>query len=186
MPISFRQGPDSIIPTPAFPRRGGRGLFASSLTLSPLWGEGLYVILAPVGLPRPRTPATGSDGTSPTGGVVLLNERDEVIYDFQGNAIRLPRERWLHIMDPSGDHPYMVDMWKELVETLENPEVIVRSTRFPYTSRIYHRWFDNTPVGGKWVRVVTNFPASGDAFVLTAYSEDQVIAGEVLWQKEDR
>lgn len=106
-----------------------------------------------------------------------------MIYDFQGQPIRLPGERWLHIIDPSGDHPYMADMRAQVIDTLGNPEVVVRSTRFPDTSRIYHGWFENTPLGSKWVRVVVNFVENGDAFVMTAYAEGEVIAGEVIWRK---
>ncbi|MYC29301.1 MAG: hypothetical protein F4X65_04320 [Chloroflexi bacterium] len=106
-----------------------------------------------------------------------------MIYDFQGRPIRLPWERWLHIIDPGGDHPYMVDMRAKVIETLGNPDVIVRSTRFPDTARIYHRWHEDTPLDSKWVRVVVNFVDNSDAFVMTAYAESQVIAGEVIWRK---
>ena len=108
-----------------------------------------------------------------------------MIYDFQSQPIRLPWERWLHIINPYGDHPYMVDMRPQVTETLRNPDAIVRSNRFPYTARIYHGWFENTPIGSKWVRVVVNFVDNDDAFVLTAYAESEVIDGEVIWRKEN-
>ena len=79
----------------------------------------------------------------------------------------------------------MIDMWAEVKETLENPEVVVRSARLPETSRIYHKWFEDTPIGSKWVRVIANFLVNGDAFVATAYADSQVIAGEVIWRREN-
>ena len=51
-----------------------------------------------------------------------------MIYDFQGRPIRLPWERWLHIIDPHGDHPYMVHWREELEETLKEPDLIIQST----------------------------------------------------------
>ena len=107
-----------------------------------------------------------------------------MIYDFQGQAIRLPWERWLHIIDPAGRHDYMASMRSELVDTLKNPDFVVRSTVVPEVGRIYHKWYEHTVVGSKWVRVVVYFFAYDDAFVATAYAHARVIAGEVLWSRE--
>ena len=109
-----------------------------------------------------------------------------MIYDFQGNAIRLPWERWLHIIDPSGKHEYMELMRPELVETIRNPETIVQSNRSPDTVRIYHRWFEDTAVGSKWVRVFIRFFDHGDAFVLTAFAKNTVARGQELWRREEQ
>jgi hypothetical protein len=78
----------------------------------------------------------------------------------------------------------MAMMRSELEETLRDPDLIISSTRFPERVRIFHKWFDRTVVGSKWVRVVVNFLDNGDAFVLTAYADNEVIAGEELWRKE--
>ena len=107
-----------------------------------------------------------------------------MIYDFQGRPIRLPWERWLHIIDPHGDHPYMVHLREELEETLKEPDLIIQSTVNPELGRVYHKWYEETVVGGKWVRVVVYFLADDDAFVATAYVDSEVIAGEVLWSRE--
>ena len=92
----------------------------------------------------------------------------------------------MHIIDPAGYHPYMASMRDELVETLKVPHLVVRSTVQPDIGRVYHRWYEHTPVGSKWVRVVVYFLADGDAFVTTAYSGSEVIAGEVLWSREEQ
>ena len=106
-----------------------------------------------------------------------------MIYDFQGQPIRLPWERWLHIIDPDGRHAYMASMRAELVETLEDPDLVVRSTVDMAIGRIYHKWFQSTAVGSKWVRAVVYFISESDAFIATAYVHGDVIAGEVLWRK---
>ena len=109
--------------------------------------------------------------------------RDETVIDHQGQPIRLPYERWLRIIDPAGRHGYMASMWEELESTLKDPDLIVRSNTYPDIGRIYHKWYERTVVGSKWLRVVVYFLADGDAFVATAYVHGEVIAGEVLWRK---
>ena len=105
-----------------------------------------------------------------------------MLYDFQGQAIRLPWERWLHIITRK-DHPYMVHLREEMDGTLRDPDVIVRSTRKPEIGRIYNKRYERTAVGSKWVRVVVYFIDASDAFVVTAYVDDDVISGEVLWRR---
>ena len=119
----------------------------------------------------------------PVKGRGIINERDEVIYDFQGRPIRLPWERWLHIITRK-DHLYMVHLREELEETLKGPDLIIQSNVNPESGRVYHKWFEQTVMGSKWVRVVVYFLADDDAFVATAYVDNEVIAGEVLWSRE--
>ena len=78
----------------------------------------------------------------------------------------------------------MVSMREELEETLKDPDLVVQSTVNQEFGRIYHKWYEQTVIGSKWVRVVVYFLADGDAFVTTAYVDEEVIAGEALWSKE--
>ena len=80
----------------------------------------------------------------------------------------------------AGAHPYMVAVRAELDETLKDPDVIIRSMDDPARSRLYFKWFENTVVGDKWVRVVVKFLDDGDAFVLTAFVREILDSGEVL------
>ena len=66
----------------------------------------------------------------------------------------------------------------------ERPYVIIRSMDDQARSRLYFKWFENTVVGDKWVRVVVKFLDDGDAFVLTAFVREILDSGEVLWRKE--
>ena len=94
-----------------------------------------------------------------------------IIQDFQAQPIRLPAERWQHIIDR---HPYMV-------ETLLDPDTIRKSNSEPDTVRIYYKWFENTVVGRKWVSVVVEFLDDDDAFVRRIPAP-----GEEIWQKENQ
>ena len=116
----------------------------------------------------------------------IINGGDEIIIDFQGQPIRLPYERWLHITDPAGDHPYMLHLRAEVELTLQDPEVIIRSTRYPDTARIYHKWFVDTVVGDKWLRVAVNFLEDDNVFVMSAYANRRIIRGAELWRKAIR
>ena len=113
----------------------------------------------------------------------IINEREEVIYDFEGRPIRLPWERWLHTTRP--EHPYMLYMRSELVETLQNPDFVSRSSTDPASVRIYIKWFENTYVGNKWLRAIVKAEDDIDSFVLTAFVRPRADAGDVIWQKEN-
>ena len=89
----------------------------------------------------------------------------------------------MHIIDPAGQHPYMIDMRAELVLTLQDPAVIIRSKDDPEWSRIYFRWFENTVVGAKCVRAVVKFLDGVDVVVLTAFTRERPDSREVLWRE---
>ena len=113
----------------------------------------------------------------------IINGRDTVILDFQGQAIRFPYERWLHILS---SHPNMVDMRETIGETLRDPDIVIRSNSAPERARIYQKWMVGTIQGDKWVRVIVRFFADGDAFVLTAFTRNLMETGETLWRKGDK
>ena len=77
----------------------------------------------------------------------------------------------------------MVYLRAELELTLQDPEVVIRSTRYPDTALVYHRWFADTVVGDKWLRAAVNFLEDGDAFVLSTYASRRIVPGEELWRK---
>lgn len=88
-----------------------------------------------------------------------------VITDHRGANIRFPDERWRHIC---ADHPEMTPLYQAVCDTIAGPEVIANSSSDPAAVKLYHKWYADTSVGGKWLRVVIKF-LNGDAFVLTAY-----------------
>ncbi len=49
------------------------------------------------------------------------------VVDKTGRTIILTKERWAHITEPSSLHSYMSNFRKEIQETLEKPDKIVKS-----------------------------------------------------------
>ncbi len=105
------------------------------------------------------------------------------IEDPQGRVIRLPDERWMHITRPT--HSYMVTMRELVVGTLQNADVIRKSSSAPDTVRLYYKWFDETAVGPRWICVVVKL-IGADAFVMTAYATSRLKAGEQIWDSRTR
>ena len=98
-----------------------------------------------------------------------------VLFDYQGLPIRLTQERRLHILQ----HPEMRSLEPAIGQTLDGPNQVVLSLSDP-TARLYYRYFEGTPVGGKYLCVVVKVLLD-DAFVVTAYLTDSVKKGPVLW-----
>jgi hypothetical protein len=101
-----------------------------------------------------------------------------VLTDYTGRKVRLTDERWAHI----SEHPEMKNMRLALEETLRAPTVVVESLSEP-ASRLYHRFYPRSMVGGKHLCVVVKFSAD-DAFVVTAYLTDRLKKGKVLWPEK--
>ena len=101
----------------------------------------------------------------------------KTLVDFQGRPVRLTDERRKHILE----HPEMAGMESDLVKTLREPELVVRSLT-DETAALNYRYYLHTLVSGKWLCVVVKY-AGADAFVLTAYLTDKPKRGEVLWRK---
>jgi hypothetical protein len=101
----------------------------------------------------------------------------KTLIDFQGRPVRLTDERRQHILE----HPEMAGMESALVETLRDPQLVIRS-RTDETAPLNYRHYLRTLVGGKWLCVVVKY-GDADAFVLTAYLTDKPKRGEVLWRK---
>ena len=102
----------------------------------------------------------------------------EILTDFKGTAIRLTQERLSHILE----HPEMREMKAAVVETLLNPEKVVRS-RSDASVSLYYAFQERTVTGPKWLSVVVK-QSEEDAFVLTAYLTDTIKKGEELWPGE--
>ena len=57
---------------------------------------------------------------------------------------------------------------------------LVRRSRLDEAVRLFHEFYAQTIVGGKWLCVVVKY-VENDAFVVTAYLTDKPKAGEDLW-----
>ena len=95
--------------------------------------------------------------------------------DYQGQPVRLTRERLDHILD----HPEMVHMVAAMEQTLAAPELVVRSLTDEQVVLAY-RFHRDTRMGDKWVCVVVKYTET-DAFILTAYLTDKPKKGRQKW-----
>lgn len=99
----------------------------------------------------------------------------KMLVDYLGKAVRLTDERLAHITK----HAEMVNMQHALEETLNKPQLVIRSSA-DETASLNYRFYYGTLVGDKWLCVVVKY-ALDDAFVLTAYLTDKPKKGEQLW-----
>jgi hypothetical protein len=99
-----------------------------------------------------------------------------ILHDYQGRAVRLTPERLAHIRE----HPEMRDMERAIEHTLARPQCVIASST-DHDARLYYRYYEHTPVDGKYLCVVLKLPRN-DAFVLTAYLTDTVKQGVLVWQ----
>ena len=97
--------------------------------------------------------------------------------DCFGFGVRLTVERQAHILQ----HPEMAGLEEAIADTLEAPKE-VRLSRSDTAIRLFYQYYENTPVGAKWLCVVVKYLAA-DAFVVTAYLTDKLKAGDILWPK---
>lgn len=99
----------------------------------------------------------------------------KVLQDYEGKPVRLTDERLAHIKE----HPEMLDMEMAVEETLEAPQLVIRSVA-DESAHLNYRYYYGTMVGDKWLCVVVKYGID-DAFVLTAYLTDKPKRGKQLW-----
>jgi hypothetical protein len=67
----------------------------------------------------------------------------------------------------------------EIAQVLRQPQ-FVRHSRADEAVKLFHEFYAQTIVGGKWLCVMVKY-AEEDAFVVTAYLTGKPKAGEDLW-----
>ncbi|MEX0599221.1 MAG: hypothetical protein WD205_01180, partial [Rhodothermales bacterium] len=80
-----------------------------------------------------------------------------------GVPVRLTDERWKHI---SENHPEVVDMRSEILETLAEPDLIQEGDS---GELLAVRRYEKTPLTSKFLIVPYREVSSEDGFILTAY-----------------
>ena len=79
----------------------------------------------------------------------------------------------------------MAEMEYVIGETLLAPDEIRRDSRDPETVRLYLKWYDDLPVGSKWVLVAVKM-INGDAYVVTSFTFSRSIDNEILWTRSNQ
>ena len=98
--------------------------------------------------------------------------------DVFNRDIRLTDERLEHI---ELDHPEMSGQIDKVAETLQTPEIVIRS-RSDSEAELFYRHYSETPVGDKYMCVIVR-GRSKDCFIITAYFTDTIKRGEALWRR---
>jgi hypothetical protein len=106
-------------------------------------------------------------------GTVLL------IQDIWSRKIRLTDERLNHL---ETDHPEMQGQAPKIVETMNDPDSIIRS-RIDSQVEMFYKHYSSTPVTTKFLCVVLKVLLD-DNFIITSYFTNTVKKGEVIWEKK--
>jgi hypothetical protein len=95
-----------------------------------------------------------------------------------GVPIRLPDERWFHIV---AGHPAMVDQRPRLLETLREPDLIQQGVG---GELLAIRFYEQTPLTRKFLVVAYRETSPTDGFVITAYFARRITTQRVvLWKR---
>jgi len=92
-------------------------------------------------------------------------------YSVQGVPIRLTYERWFHIIE---NHDDLASYYFEVLETIENPEFIVRGNEGTLKAA-------KNMGRHKWLVVVYKELSKEDGFIITAYFLDKKPKGDLIW-----
>ena len=90
-----------------------------------------------------------------------------VFYSINKIPVRLTNERWRHIIRR---HPEMKNQIEKVVETIENPQYILKGD---YGELIAVKFFQETPLTQKYLIVVYKEISEVDGFIITAYFTTQ-------------
>ena len=90
-----------------------------------------------------------------------------------GDPIRLTYERWFHIVE---NHDDVAGYYDEVLETLENPDVVLRGYRGTLIAvRHYGR--------RRYLLVVYRQVSADDGFIITTYFASKLDRKQVVWRK---
>ena len=99
--------------------------------------------------------------------------------DNRGRLIRLSDERLDHL---ESQHPEMAGQLDRIVNTLADPDRIIRS-RTDASVELFYKYYASTPVSMKFLCIVVKH-SNDDNFIITAFFTDSVKKGEVIWEKK--
>jgi hypothetical protein len=101
------------------------------------------------------------------------------IQDISKRKIRLTDERLGHL---ETDHPEMIGQVEKIVETMIDPDRIIRSKTDPQVELFYKHYL-STPVTTKFLCVVLKV-LTDDNFIITSFFTNTVKKGDVIWEKK--
>jgi len=95
-----------------------------------------------------------------------------------GVSIRLTYKQWTHIIE---SHDYMAGNLDLVLETVENPDYIVRGWT---DEQIALKHYKKTSISEKYVVVI--YKEGEEGFIITAFmtsKQDKILKRGIIWQK---
>jgi len=97
----------------------------------------------------------------------------DVALSVDGVPIRLTLERWFHIVE---NHDDMASYYDDVLETIENPNTILRGYR---GTLIAARNYGHQ----RYLMVIYRQVSANDGFVITAYFTSKIDRKKAIWQR---
>jgi hypothetical protein len=104
---------------------------------------------------------------------------DVICYSVFNNNIRINNERWQHI---TTSHDYMIDKFEIVIDTLSNPDLIVKANSEEYYAI---RKYENLTIGSKSCVVIYIDKPNGFVItsLLTSKPHKFIEKGEIIWKQ---
>jgi hypothetical protein len=100
----------------------------------------------------------------------------EIAHSVNGVPIRLPEERWLHIVE---NKPYMRAYYERVLTAVENPSRVLRGYAGALIAVL--------PIGRRqFLNVVYREVSRQDGFIITAFVSRTINRSNTIWPKERR
>ncbi len=103
------------------------------------------------------------------------------IISKDGVPLRITAERWAHIIE---NHDYMAGSLDKVIETLQDPDYIVRGDK---GTKMALKYYPTTAISEKELIAIYREMSTADGFLITAFltSKGQRLRrkGMVLWRK---
>jgi hypothetical protein len=97
----------------------------------------------------------------------------DIAFSVYGVPIRLTYERWFHITE---NHDDLASYYFEVLETVEEPELIVRGNKGSLKAV-------KSLGKNNWLVVVYKEISKDDGFIITAYFLGKRPKGEIIWRR---
>ncbi|RME49890.1 MAG: hypothetical protein D6796_04130 [Caldilineae bacterium] len=97
----------------------------------------------------------------------------DIVLSIEGVPIRLTAERWFHIVE---NHDDLAGHYDDVLETVENPELILRGYRGSFIAvRGYGR--------KRYLAVIYRQVSGEDGFIITAYFTSRIERKKAIWKR---
>jgi hypothetical protein len=98
----------------------------------------------------------------------------DIALSVEGVPIRLTAERWFHIVE---NHDDMAGYYDDVLETVENPDIVVRGYR---GSLIAARGYGRR----RYLAVIYRQVSTQDGFIISAYFTSKIDRKKAIWRRQ--